>query len=213
MPRTRIVDDRVSSRLPSLAAAAVFILSATASALLSPTAAHAADASVQIRDFAFGPGTVTVAVGDTVTWTNSDSAPHTATAESGAFDSGNLDAGQSFSFTFTTPGTYVYRCDYHSEMQGTIVVEAAATPASAPTSPPEAAASPGSAHSTASRNADDGRQPDTALPTNDDRAPLIGQLLIGLGLVALAFGLVPSGLRRLVPASKVVHRRMPGWRR
>ncbi len=180
---------------------------------MAPAVARAASASVQIQDFAFGPGTLTVAVGDTVTWTNSDSAPHTTTSESGAFDSGNLDAGQSFSFTFTTPGTYVYRCDYHREMQGTIVVEAAAAPASAPTSPPETAASPGSAQSTASGNADDGRQPDTALPTNDDRAPLIGQLLIGLGLVALAFGLVPSRLRRPVPATEFVHRRMSGWRR
>jgi hypothetical protein len=105
----------------------------------------------------------------------------------------------------------VYRCAYHSEMQGTIVVEAPAAPANAP-APPDETAAPGSAHSTASDDGG-GPQPDTALPTNDDRGALIGQLLIGLGLVALAFGLVPSGLRSRRPATEVAHRRASGWRR
>jgi plastocyanin len=49
--------------------------------------------------------------------------PHTATASDGSFDSGNLNPGQSFSFTFATPGSFPYVCQYHAGMQGTIVVQ------------------------------------------------------------------------------------------
>jgi plastocyanin len=78
--------------------------------------------AVQIKDFAFQPATLTVPVGTIVTWTNLDSTPHTATAGNGAFDSGNLDQNESFSFQFTEPGTYDYGCSYHPNMVGTIVV-------------------------------------------------------------------------------------------
>ena len=94
---------------------------------LAPMAAVPARAAtehiVDIRDMTFAPRTLTIAAGDTVTWTNSDSMPHTATSEDDAFDSGNLDEGQSFSFTFTEPGTYEYVCGIHPRMTGTIVVE------------------------------------------------------------------------------------------
>jgi plastocyanin len=82
-----------------------------------------AQAAVTIKDYAFTPATLTVAAGTTVTWTNNDAVPHTATASDGSFDSGNLNPGQSFSFTFSTPGTYPYVCQYHAGMQGTIVVQ------------------------------------------------------------------------------------------
>jgi len=71
---------------------------------------------------AFNPATLEIAVGDTVTWINDDDTEHTATAFDGAFDSGELAEGASFSFTFDTPGQFEYRCLFHSEMQGTIVV-------------------------------------------------------------------------------------------
>jgi plastocyanin len=79
--------------------------------------------SIEIKDYAFTPATLTVAAGTTVTWTNSDAVPHTATASDGTFDSGNLNPGQSFSFTFPTPGSFPYVCQYHAGMQGTIVVQ------------------------------------------------------------------------------------------
>ena len=79
--------------------------------------------SVEIKDYAFTPATLTVAAGTTVTWTNDDTVPHTATASDGSFDSGNLNPGQSFSFTFSTPGNHPYVCQYHAGMQGTIVVQ------------------------------------------------------------------------------------------
>lgn len=72
----------------------------------------------------YAPDTIAVVIGvnNTVTWTNDDTAPHTVTALDGAFDSGNLNPGQSFEFKFTTAGTYQYKCDYHSWMGGTVVV-------------------------------------------------------------------------------------------
>ncbi len=78
--------------------------------------------AVDIADFAFDPDPLEIPVGTTVTWTNQDTAPHTATADDGSFDSGRLDNGGTFSFTFDTPGTYPYHCDIHPRMTGTIVV-------------------------------------------------------------------------------------------
>jgi plastocyanin len=78
--------------------------------------------SVSIVDFAFQPGSLEVAAGTTVTWTNAGAAPHTVTSDSGAFDSGQLAPGASFSQTFDTPGTYTYHCEIHPNMTGTIVV-------------------------------------------------------------------------------------------
>ena len=81
--------------------------------------------AVEIKDFAFNPAEIRITAGTVVTWTNSDVVAHTATATDprGAFDSGNLNPGQSFSFTFDTAGTYEYFCSYHPFMKGTIVVE------------------------------------------------------------------------------------------
>ena len=65
-----------------------------------------------------------------MTWVNDDQAPHTATANDGAFDSGTLQPGQSFSFTFTQPGTtYAYYCAIHPSMTGTVTVTGGGTAA------------------------------------------------------------------------------------
>jgi hypothetical protein len=77
--------------------------------------------SVAILNFAFAPQNVTIAAGTTVRWTNQDSYPHTATSP-GNFDSGNLNQGQSWQYTFNTPGTYNYFCALHPTMTGTIIV-------------------------------------------------------------------------------------------
>ena len=79
--------------------------------------------AVQIHNFAFTPATLEIPAGTTVTWTNLDTVAHTATADDGTFDSGNINPNESFSFQFDTPGTYVYNCSYHPSMQGTIVVK------------------------------------------------------------------------------------------
>ena len=72
----------------------------------------------------YSPDTITVVMGvnSTVTWTNNDDAPHTVTASGGSFNSGNIDPGQSWTYKFTSPGTYAYYCSYHSWMKGTVIV-------------------------------------------------------------------------------------------
>ncbi len=86
--------------------------------------------SVDIQSMAFSPNTITIQVGDSITWTNLDSFSHTATSTSGpdSFDSGTLSNSATFTFTFTTPGTYQYKCDFHSSMTATIIVEAPEEP-------------------------------------------------------------------------------------
>jgi plastocyanin len=86
----------------------------------------AASAGVTISDFKFSPSGITVAVGDTVTWSNSGPTGHSATANDGSFDTGILQKGSSGSHTFTQAGTFSYFCKPHPFMKGTITVAAAA---------------------------------------------------------------------------------------
>ncbi len=78
--------------------------------------------SVVIQGNAFTPDTLNVKVGTKVTWTNNDSYTHTVTSNDGVFDSGKLAGNQSFSFTFTKPGTYKYYCVVHPFMTAKVVV-------------------------------------------------------------------------------------------
>jgi plastocyanin len=70
------------------------------------------------------PVTVVIGVNSTVMWVNTDSAPHTVTANDGSFDSGNMAPTGTFTFTFTAPGTFHYHCLYHPWMVATIIVKA-----------------------------------------------------------------------------------------
>jgi plastocyanin len=101
--------------------------------LALPLVAVAATSAVNIQGFAYSPTPITIRVGDTVTWTNKDGAQHSARFAGMA--TAILSQGQSGSLTFTTAGTFNYDCAVHgSAMQGTVIVQAAATPA--PTPPP-----------------------------------------------------------------------------
>jgi len=71
---------------------------------------------------AFAPDQVEIAVGGTVTWTNSDSVAHTSTSDQGSWDSGVVAPGGQFSSTYTTAGTFPYHCAIHPGMVGTITV-------------------------------------------------------------------------------------------
>lgn len=75
----------------------------------------------------YSPPSIVVVVGknNTVTWINNDNAPHTVTADDGSFNSGNLNAGESWTHVFTTPGSYTYHCGYHPWMRATIIVKSA----------------------------------------------------------------------------------------
>ena len=74
----------------------------------------------------YSPPTITVVIGvnNTVQWTDNDIAPHTVTAVDKGFDSGEMNTGDTFTHTFTTPGTYQYGCSYHPWMKGTVIVKA-----------------------------------------------------------------------------------------
>ncbi len=75
---------------------------------------------VEIKDFKLPD--LTINVGDTIEWTNLDTAPHTATSDNNFFDTDRLEKGDSHSITFDKPGTYSYHCSIHSSMKGTITV-------------------------------------------------------------------------------------------
>ena len=79
--------------------------------------------AVEIVDFEFGPEEITVQAGTTITFTNEDSAAHTATADDSSFDTEELGKGDSAEETFDDPGTYEYYCRFHVFMKGSVVVE------------------------------------------------------------------------------------------
>ena len=89
-------------------------------------AGGASGVTVSIKDFAFSPAKLEIDAGTTVTWTNEDSAPHTVTSTEGddldapvtdLFDSGQMQQGATFSYTFEEPGNYDYVCTLHASMQ------------------------------------------------------------------------------------------------
>jgi plastocyanin len=84
---------------------------------------QASNMEVKIDNFSFGPATVTVPVGTTVTWTNRDDIPHTVVSDDKVFKSKVLDTDEKFSFTFAKPGTYSYFCSVHPKMTGKVVVQ------------------------------------------------------------------------------------------
>ena len=107
--------------------------------------ALAADHGVAIAGFAFSPDSITIAVGDMITWTNNDGVGHTATADDASFDTGTIAAGSSKSATFATAGTFTYHCKIHPAMAATIVVTSATTPPTTDTLDPAAPSTGGGA--------------------------------------------------------------------
>ena len=112
-----------------------------ATLVLASTAAWAANSSAQIVNCppasgCFSPNPITIKVGDTVSWTNNGSVTHTATSNTGAWDTGPIASGAtSTAVSFNTTGSFAYHCAIHPSMTGTVIVSAvSATPA--PTSPP-----------------------------------------------------------------------------
>lgn len=78
--------------------------------------------TVEIDDFAYEPDPVTIEEGGKVIWINQDSAPHTATADDGSFDTGTIEKGKIGSATFKEAGTFTYFCEIHPTMHGTVEV-------------------------------------------------------------------------------------------
>lgn len=99
----------------------------------SSGAASMAAVNINIVKFSYDPQNPTIYVGDTVTWSNIDGSGHTTTSNSSIWNSGTLQNGQSFSFTFNDAGTFPYRCSIHAGMTGSITV-LGSMPSATPTS-------------------------------------------------------------------------------
>src|ERR1700758_694432 len=102
---------------------AMMLLFAGSSSVRANVQPSAANVAVKIDNFVFGPQEITVPVGTTVTWTNSDDIPHTAVSTEGVFKSKVMDTDEKFSYTFTKAGTYSYYCSVHPKMTGQVVVK------------------------------------------------------------------------------------------
>lgn len=117
--------------------AALALLAAVLWLVLPAAPATAATHSVAMRQYAYAPTVMTVDVGDTVRWTNNDTAQHDVMITNGptSFHGPLIGKGQSWTYTFGTPGTYSYICSIHPDMKAQIVVRpkpAATTAAPAP---------------------------------------------------------------------------------
>ena len=96
--------------------------SAPAAGAACSESAAAGEVSVAVKDFAFSPAEITAKVGQTITFTNGDSAPHTATLDDGSCTTPSIASGSSDGLTFTAAGTYPFHCNVHPNMKGTITV-------------------------------------------------------------------------------------------
>jgi plastocyanin len=152
------------------------------------TASAATTHQIPIAKYAYQPATMTVHVGDVVTWTNQDQAAHDVAG--GTFHSPMLAQGQSWSFTFTQPGTFDYVCSVHPDMRAQIVVLAVQTPA--PQRPAAQQAAPAPAATTAQTTTTTTSAPAETVTTSAAAAvaapqppsPTLPPMLLLAGLVA-----------------------------
>ncbi|GMQ93449.1 MAG: hypothetical protein BMS9Abin12_0926 [Acidimicrobiia bacterium] len=114
--------------LAGIVAGAVLLSACSTSATVDTTAtttgAPGGDAAeVSIENFTFGPSTITISIGDTITWINDESGiAHTTTSDDGIWDSDLLNPSDSFEQTFTEAGTFTYFCSIHPSMTATVIV-------------------------------------------------------------------------------------------
>jgi plastocyanin len=163
------------------------ILSMVVLVVFAPAASAQDDMTVSIQDFFFSPDQMTVAPGTTVTWVNDGQQPHTSTADDGTWDSGTLQPGDDYSFTFDQPGTYTYHCSIHPDMTATITVSGdggGTTPSASASMSPSASASMSpmaSASASASASA-----PAKLAETGGISLPILAAAaLLGLGALAV----------------------------
>jgi plastocyanin len=165
----------------------------TVSAIHRGLSVHAASTTtVDISSFKFKPSSVTVKVGDTVTWVNHDSTPHTAT-KSGTFDTGSLAKGQSGSHTFSTAGTYNYICSFHPFMKASVTVTGSSSGGGG--SNGTSGGTPSGSNSSGSNGNSNGSSPSGSGSSGTSSSPLphTGLEIISLlvtGLALLGLGLV-----------------------
>lgn len=127
---------RARARLAVVAVGAL-LLGTLGVALAEPAGAQAETVEIAIMGYEFTPAALEIEVGTTVVWTNHDSAPHNViSTDGGPLSSPTLQTGESYSYTFTEPGTYAYYCSIHPDMTGTITVTGSSSPTDPPTTDP-----------------------------------------------------------------------------
>jgi plastocyanin len=196
-------------RLRTVATSAALLGAVAVLALAHVAPAMAATVTVTVADNVFQPQTASATAGDTVVWTQPGARVHTVTADDGSFDSGNLAAGQSFSRTFTTPGTIRYYCKIHGApggigMSGVITVTAAQVTTSSSTTTTTAATTTTTAAvttTTVAAAADTATTTTTAPPqvlaagaSNDQQPAALAATGLEIGyLAALGLALILTG--------------------
>jgi plastocyanin len=121
MPMTKKNVSLTGLAIPAVMA--VLLLLASLQNVRANDQSSVVNTAVKIDNFVFGPPTLTVPVGTTVTWTNGDDIPHTAVSTDGVFKSKVMDTDEKYSYTFTKAGTYPYDCTIHPKMTGKIMVQ------------------------------------------------------------------------------------------
>jgi plastocyanin len=113
----------IASLISSVIIALMLLTAGSPNVTAADQTSPAANADIKIDNFSFGPQTITVPVGATVTWTNRDDIPHTSVSTAGVFKSKVMDTDERFSYRFTKAGTYPYYCTIHPKMTGQVVVK------------------------------------------------------------------------------------------
>jgi plastocyanin len=164
---------------------------APAPATRSGKARASASASVSIGDNFYSPASVSIAVGDTVNWSNNGQAQHSATADDGSFDTGVFGPGSSRSHTFNSAGTFSYFCTVHGQAQsGTVRVQST----SGGSGKGGGASVPGPTEADAVASAD--------AAGSSTLLPATGLAALGLGIVGLALLGSGAAIRRLEPEGR-----------
>jgi len=127
MANTVRVCGQLGVRGGAIVAAGLLLLSAVVgvtadSPRVADAAAGARPVQIQMKNFAFDPPAIAIKAGQTLTWTNDDVVPHTATADGKTWDSGQMAPGRSYTVTVTKPGTYEYTCSNHPFMRAKVIV-------------------------------------------------------------------------------------------
>jgi hypothetical protein len=142
---------------------------------------------VTMRDFSFAPATVSVEVGDPVTWSNSGRTQHTATANDGSFDTGTVASGASGSASFRRAGSFGYVCSLHPQMTGTVRVAAADTGSGEGGSGSTGSDGGSTGSSAGGSPADAGNDGGASLPNSGgeaERLAVLGLLMLAVGIAA-----------------------------
>jgi plastocyanin len=114
---------RTVSTLSVAALAIVLLMVAGRSRTFGAAVDDTPATAVKIDNFVFSPNPVTVPVGSTIRWTNQDDIPHNVVSDDKSFKSKALDTDETFTYTFTKPGTYTYFCSIHPKMTGKVIVQ------------------------------------------------------------------------------------------